>query len=151
MAAEAAAAAGGDAGGMGGALKMGSKIFNFAGSLLEGYASQEAHKFNAEMAERNADLVRQQALIEVGRIRRQSVKDLGQMRANYGAQGVTASGSVLDAIADAATQYELDAQLTKWQGDVMAANFEAQASAEKAAGRFAMAGGVLEGVGGLLG
>lgn len=142
---------GGSGGGGGGGLQAAGKIFDFAGSILEGYASKKAHDFNAEMATRNAGLVRQQALIEVDRIRRSSVKEIGSMRANYGAQGVTASGSVLDSIMDSATQFELDAQLTKWQGDVTAAGLEAQASAEKAAGQYAMVGGVLNGIGGLLG
>lgn len=150
--AEGGGGSGGASGGSGGGVAAGAgKVFNFAGTVLGGYASMEAHKFNAEMAEANAGLVRAQALNEVARIRRTAKKDLGDMRATYGANGVTASGSVLDAMADAATQYELDAQLANWQGEVAAVGYINQARMEKAAGRSAMIGAGLEGLGGLLG
>lgn len=138
-------------GGTGGMAISPGKLFNFAGDVFNAYASSEAHEFNAQVAGINADMVRQQALIEVSRIRRQSVKDIGSMRANYGAQGVTASGSVLDAIADAATNYELDAQLTKWQGEVAAVSYQNQQSMERTASRGALVGGGLGALGGLLG
>lgn len=149
MAAEAAAGASG--GGMGGMLDMGGKIFDFAGTIFEAYASAEAHEFNAAVATQNAQLVRQSALAEVARLRRQTTKDLGNMRANYGAAGVTASGSVLDAMMDAATQHELDIQMTRWQGEVQAIGFENQARLESSAASNAKIGGWLSAAGGLLG
>lgn len=155
MAAEAAAsgASGASGGGMGGGgmLEMGGKFFDFAGTMFEAYASAQAHEFNATVATQNAALVRQSALAEVARMRRQTTKDLGSMRASYGAAGVTASGSVLDAMMDAATQHELDIQTTRWQAEVAAVGFENQARLSDSAAKGAMIGGALGALGGLLG
>lgn len=101
--------------------------FSILGSYSKSRAQARAARFNAKIAERNAVLTRQQSAEQEMRFRRTSRRRRGARSAARGASGITATGSVLEAMADAAAEEELDALTIKYQGEQQAKSFEMQA------------------------
>jgi hypothetical protein len=123
-----------------------------AGILQQGLAEEKASEYNAKNAENNAKLAREQGYEEERRQRIQSRKQLGDMRASYGASGVTMEGSAMDVLGESAAMAELDAQTIRQAGEAKAAAFESDARYErfkghqaKTASRFAATTTILKG------
>lgn len=113
------------------ALAVGSMAFNAISSIGEGDAEYEAQQFNQRVAGIQAGQIRQQATEEARRQRVQSQKQLGSMKASYGASGVVSSeGSALDVLQESAANAELDNLMIKHQGEMRARSTELE-------GRFA--------------
>lgn len=112
-------------------LMAGSGMVSAIGNIMAGNAEADAMKANANTARRNAEIVRKQANEDERRFRIGSAKQIGDMRANYAASGVsTADGSALDVLADSAATAELDALTIKHQGELKAMGFEEDARAD---------------------
>lgn len=96
-----------------------------------GKAQAAADNYNAELAERDAVISRQNAAFEEQRFRRMSRKRLGEMTAGFGASGFTIGGSALVAIADSAAQEELDALTIRYQGELKAVGYGESAALDR--------------------
>lgn len=86
------------------------------GTLNQGKSDKYAGEYNAQVAQQNAAYTLQQSAEEERRSRVLSGKAIGDIRANYGASGVTSDGSVLDVLEESAANAELDALTIRAEG-----------------------------------
>jgi hypothetical protein len=125
-----------------GGLAVGSVAAGIAGTAFgmysshqQGKAMQAQHNYqahiarnNALIAERNAAEERQAGLEDSRRIRLNTIALMGQQQVAMAANGIDISqGTPLDLLADTATKGELDAQMSVYQAERRALNFETQA------------------------
>ena len=122
-----------------------SAITQAAGGIGGGIAGMQAGSYNAAVAEREAELARQTAAIEADRVRRAGRKLVGTQRVAAAASGVDVSGgSPLLVMLDTIRQTAEDASLATWKGEVKATGLEAEARAQRRAGRQALIGGLFK-------
>lgn len=111
-------------------------------SAISGGQSQKAMaQYNAQVAENQATADRQAAAQQETMQRRKSAQLLSAQQAAIGASGATVEGAPLLAMADAASQAELDAQTIRWQGEVGAARAQSQANLDRMQGDAALRAG----------
>lgn len=79
------------------------------GSVQQGKAAEEAGRAQRNINERNAIQIENQGKEEEKLLRKNSRRQLGEMRTDYGASGVTLEGSPLDWMVDSAMAAERDA------------------------------------------
>ena len=91
-------------------------FFSAYGQLIQGEAERDASYLNARQAEQNAVISLEQSAEEERRLRVQGQKVLGDMRASYGASGVTMEGSPMEVLKASAGAIELDALNIRTQG-----------------------------------
>lgn len=127
-----------------------SGIAKAAGSVAEGNAARNAGEFNAQIAENNARLSRQQAAEDERVFRVSSRKELGSIRSGYAAGGITSEGSAQDVLEESAANAELDALKIKHGGEVRAKGFEADAELSRAKGEAAQTSATFSAAGSLL-
>lgn len=97
------------------------------GSIQQGNAAANASKYNARVAEQNANMSLEQSR-EQSRLRRvEARKVIGASRAAYGASGVVMEGSPLDALEESIYTSEMEAMNAEYQGQVEATNYRNQA------------------------
>lgn len=114
-------------------------------AIKQGQAAKAAAKYNAQIAEQNADLARQEAADQAVQQRRENYLRLGAIRAAQGHSGGTGdSGSVLDVLGDAAAQGELERQDIVYRGELKARGFTNTATLEEFSGRNAQTAGYLK-------
>lgn len=98
------------------------------GQIQKANADAAAAKYNSDLDLQNAQLAREQGAQDELKTRVMGRKVLGDMRADYGASGVTAtSGSALDVLQESAANAEMDALNVKHRADITAAGYEADA------------------------
>lgn len=107
------------------------------GAVNQGNAAAGAAKYNATMAKANASAARYQAAEEEKRLRVASRKQIGAMRAAYGASGVAMTGSPLDVLEESAYTAELDALNIRHAGELRALGLNAEAKLQGYYGRAA--------------
>lgn len=110
------------------------------GSIVQGQAASDAAGFNAQVAEQNATMTRQQGAEDERRFRVSAKKHLGDMRANYGASGIQLDGSALAILEESAATAELDALTIKHGANVRARAYEQEADLARYSGRQAKIG-----------
>lgn len=117
------------------------------GGLLSAYAAQENAKaqrdadfFNAGIAEQEAVVSRRQAEQSAELNRRDGVKTIGSMRANFGASGLT-GGNEFDVLEESAGRAELDRQTILYQGELKARGYQNTATLDRFSGRNAIVQG----------
>lgn len=133
------------------ALAVGGTLFNAIGSIGEGDAEYEAQQFNQRVANIQAGQIRQQTSEEARRQRVQSQKQLGNIKASYGASGIVSSeGSALDVLQESAANAELDNLMIKHQGEMRARSTEAEGYFAGMRGASAKSRGQMGAVGALL-
>lgn len=120
------------------------------GQLKQAGAQSAAGEYNAKIAEQQAGLARQQSVEEERKFRIQSQKQLGSMRAGYGASGVTLEGSPLDVLAESAKTAEFDALTIRQGGKVKEQQYMAEARLQRKAGQSAFSGALIGAAGSLL-
>ncbi len=135
---------------MGPILQGAGGMIQMAGEVHEGQAAENAAKYNASVAEHNANLSIHQSAEEERRQRVMAKRQLGDMRASYGASGVQLDGSALDVLEDSAANAELDALTIRHGGQVKASNFLNEASLERFKGRMMKEQAYLKATGTLL-
>lgn len=86
------------------------------GALQEAGARSQAAEYNAEVAARNALAVREQTRSTIIDKTVETRRQLGQLRAAYGANGMMFSGSALDVLEDSATEASYDVAKMKYVG-----------------------------------
>jgi hypothetical protein len=96
--------------------------------------AQQAGEYNAQVAEQNAALARQQAFEEARRTRIQGRKVIGDMAANYGHSGIGIQGSALDVLMESTANVELDALTKEHSGFTKASMFEGEAEMDRSMG-----------------
>jgi hypothetical protein len=110
-------------------------------SYQQGQQAEKAGKYNAQVAENQAIMVRQAAGVREEQHRARVRALAGQQRAGVGASGVEEAGSPLLVMADTLQQAELDAQRIRYGGEVSATGYESQARLQRyQGGQYATAG-----------
>jgi len=121
------------------------------GQIQQGRAARAAAEYQSKVAQNNAIAAQRKAAEDERRFRVQTSRQLGTMRAAYGASGVTLEGSPLDVIDDSTFTAELDA-LTIRGGGLQESNaFLAESRLSRFQGRAAERGSRLSAAGTLLG
>lgn len=110
------------------------------GATQTAAAEKNAHLFNARLQEINALAAHDQATADVARFRRTAAKELGSMRAAFGAN----TGDALSVLADTEQQMALDEATLKYRGDVRVLGHTDSARLERQAAKNAEAGGFLK-------
>lgn len=119
-------------------------LVSAVGSMAAGAAQANAANAQASAYQRQAQAERIQAAYNADRQRDKSIKLLSSQRASYLAAGVSvSSGSPLDIIADTTRETEMDVAAIKFNGEIKAQNFEAQAAAMRAKADAAEQGGMI--------
>ena len=103
-----------------------SGLFSIASGIAGGSAAEqsgkagaEAHEYNYNIQERNAERAREAATADIIGLKRTEYKTVGAQRAGYGAAGVSStSGSALDVLAESTSMAVLDQQRRRYQGDI---------------------------------
>lgn len=106
------------------------------GAIKQGRAASAAAKYNSQVAEQNAAASRQAAAVDEARQRQLNFRNLGQMRANAAATGISMD-SFADVFQASAEQAELDAQLIKYDGEMRARGYSIDSDLETARGKSA--------------
>lgn len=133
-------------------IMIGGSLLGSYGAYQEGEAKGEAHDYNAQVARENAQLALEQGAEEERRVRVQGRKVVGEMRASYGASGVSStSGSAVDALADSAAMAEMDALTVRRNAEIKSYQFNQQAGMEDRAARASRTGGKISAASTLLG
>lgn len=91
-----------------------SGVISAIGAIRSGQATAASAKFNQNIADQNAEIARQQGVVDEMNMRRKQVQALGAIKAATGASGVTMEGSPLDILESSTYQAEMDAQRVKY-------------------------------------
>lgn len=138
------------------AMSVAGGVVGAAGASQAASAAATAGNYNAAVleqqaaaAERNREVARRQAELEISdqRVKHRALQ--GQIRAAYGTSGFAIDGRPLDVLANTAAEQELDIDKIYYKGDLQAAaetdkanSFRAQATlARMGAGQALTAGG----------
>jgi hypothetical protein len=114
------------------------------GAIQQGQAAKAAAKFNSTIADQNATLARQEAIVAADQQRRENYIRLGAIRAAQGKAGGTAeSGSVLDVIGDTVAQGELVKQRIIYAGEIKAQGYQSTSMLDTMQGKQAEKAGYL--------
>lgn len=122
-----------------------------AGQLMQADAESQAYRYNAKMAAQQGDIERQQAAAREEAQRRQADRVLGSQRAALAQSGGGMGGSALGVMKQSAAEAELDALMIRYEGDIRARGFDAQAEQERFAARNAKKAGYWQAAGTILG
>lgn len=99
------------------------------GSLIQGESQAQSSEYNAAIARQNAVIAQQQGEAASQAQQRDSARQIGRMKAAYGASGVQLdSGSPLDVLADSAAMATLDNLTVKYNYALKAAGLQSQAA-----------------------
>lgn len=109
----------------------------------QGQAQQKAAKYNAKVAQNQAEMARNAAAVREQQHRENVRRLSATQRANAGMSGVTTEGSPLLVMADTLEQAELDAQRIRYGGEVSATGFESQARLSRFQGDQASRAGMI--------
>lgn len=97
-----------------------SGVVSAAGAMSAGKAQANAANYEAQLADRNAKIARNQAEAEQEDQRRENIRQRGAIRAAYGASGIEMAGSPLDVLSDTALEQELDVARIGYRGELKA-------------------------------
>ena len=122
-----------------------------AGTAYAAVSASNAAKYNAQVEENQADYARQAAQAQAEAHQRDVSRQLGQIRANYGASGVDIEGSPLDVLGESARMGELDRLTILNQGENQAIGLQNSARLDRYQATTKLVGGGLSATGTLLG
>lgn len=94
-------------------------------------AQEQASLYNAQLAERNATVARQQAQAEAAQHDRESRLRISQAVAQAGGQGLDLTGTVLDLVVDSTAQAERDRQTILYKGELRAMGYDSEAALDR--------------------
>lgn len=112
-------------------------------ALQQGKAAKAAAEYNASLAAQNAEAARDQTILQVRQADRESYLRLGAVRAAQGASGGKEAGSVLDVIADTASQNEVQRQDIVYRGALAQRGYTNTAALDRFSGDTAQTGSYL--------
>ena len=119
-------------------------------SMAQADAQEDAARYNAAVAENDANAAAQQSQYEAQRIRDRNRRILASQRANQAKSGLALTGSFSDVQLDSAIQGEMDALAAIYTGQINAGSAEARAQLSRMEGRAAKRAGYLGAGGSLL-
>lgn len=129
-----------------------------AGAMQQAEAEAQAHEYNAAVAVRNQEIIRQQTKRAKQDQTLQNQRELHAIKAKYAANGIPLTGSALDVMADTAREQELDKQRIQYKGKLLILeqkdeyNMETMAAGTaRTAGRISAAASILNGLTGAVG
>lgn len=106
------------------------------GNYLSGQAQSEAYDYQAQVAENNVQVAKQQGAYDASRMMVMASKKIGSQEAGFAASGVSLqSGSAMAVLASSAATAELDRQNILHGADIKAVNFANQASIDRIAAK----------------
>lgn len=114
------------------------------GQLQGGSAAKQAAEFNEKINRQNAELALVEARDNARIVDRQNYLLRGSIVAAQGASGGKQQGSVLDVIADAAAQGELEKQMILYRGQLKARGYTNTAELDQMSGNSAQSGSYLK-------
>ena len=123
---------------------MGS-IVQGLGDILGGQAAKKEADFNAKLLERQAERTVATSKINAGEFSRREGRKVATSRANTGGSGVTQSGSVLDAAADAESEIAFQTAKIIAGGQADAQSLENQAQLTRFSGKQRRKAGIIKG------
>lgn len=129
---------------------IGSMVVGVLGTFMSARAQSNAARYNAQVAENQATLATQAASENERRQRVLDKKNLGAIRAAYGASGITLDGSPQDVIEESAMNAELNALTIRHGGAVTALGYQNSARLDRYRAGSAMAEGGITAAGQLL-
>lgn len=109
-----------------------SGVVGVIGKLTEGSANSAADRFNAGVADQNAQIAAEQGRQQLAQQQTDAYRKLGAIKAGFGASGVTTDGSPLDVLADSYTQAENDANTIVFNSKIRQAGFQNTAALDTA-------------------
>lgn len=137
---------------MAAAIPIISAVVTAYAAVRAGQAQSAQYKYKAAVDQQNADAANQQGLAAQAAQRKDAMRKLGLMQANYGASGVDQStGSPLDVFSDAVGQSTLDNLNVKYNYQLKALGYQNSAGLDSAASSDASTSGYLSAAGSLLG
>lgn len=113
------------------------------GAYQQGQSQAAAAEYNAQVSDRNAKLARSQSESESTDAARAQRRQMGTMRAAYGAAGVGLAGSPLDVIEDTALEQQTDIRRIGYAGELKAIGQEEKAALYRAEGENAKTAGTI--------
>lgn len=117
-------------------------IASVGGQVIGAISSKNQADYEADVANTNAKISRQQAAAEAARTRRDTQRRLSASRTAIAASGVTLEGSPLDLLQDQAMIGHEDAALQEYGGEARAAGFRGEAAAARSRGTASLLGGL---------
>ncbi len=115
-----------------------STVVSVVGALRQGKSEQASHNYNADLADRDAKIVRQQAIGESERISRENYLRRGKIIAAIGGAGIKQEGSAIDVLGDVVSQGELDKQNAIYAGELRSLGYTDTAYLERRRGEEAV-------------
>lgn len=102
------------------------------GAKAAGAGQVQQAQADAAASDYNARITRQEAAAEESRRRRESARQLGQIRSGRAKSGVTMEGTPLMVLEESAELAEIDALSARWSGDASAKLDEQRARSARA-------------------
>lgn len=122
------------------------------GAIVGGIQGMQSANYNAKLAERNAEISQRQGELEADRLDRDGRRQRGAITAAYGANNIVGGeGSPLDVLENSFTIAEGDKQLAMYNADIKAYGYNAEAAAQKQAGKTALTKGLFSAAGTAIG
>jgi hypothetical protein len=132
-----------------GAFSIAQGVTGAISAIMGAQARSAQAQYNAEIAKRNEQLALQSTASQIEDKQREQRRQIGSIRAAYGASGLELAGSPLDVLEDTATEQQYDLAKVEHTGRMKALGykdqqnqFEAQASNELAAAPIAALGSI---------
>ena len=133
-------------------ITIGLAVVSVMGSVMGGIQGMQSANYNAKLASRNAEISKRQGELEAERLDRDGRRQRGAISAAYGANNIVGGeGSPLDVLENSFTIAELDKQNAKYNADIKAYGYNAEAAAQKQAGKTALTKGLFSAAGSALG
>lgn len=132
------------------AASVASGVVGAMGAMQQGKAQSQAATYQAQVADRNAKIARQQADVEQEDQRRENLRQRGAIRAAYGGSGIEMAGSPLDVLEDTAMEQELDVERIGYRGTLRALGENDKANLARAEAENAKSAGAIGAVGSIL-
>lgn len=130
---------------------IGGTAVQAVGQIQAGRDAQQAANYNAKVLEQNAKQTVLNANTEATMRKRQLMKERSSAVAAYGASGVQINnGSPMAVLSDLATEAELDAALTRYQGEQQAKGLNSEAAMQRREGKIAKRNAITGAMGTLL-
>jgi len=121
-------------------------VLSVAGLVTSAMGAGQQYDATADAAQYNAAVERNKAAAEEDRRRRESARQLGQIRAGRAKSGVTMEGTPLMVLAESAEMAELDALNARWSGETTARLDEQRAASARKAKPYAVGSSLLAGI-----
>lgn len=125
------------------------------GAMQQAEAQRKSANYNIAVAERNQQIAINQAAADAGDAEMENRRQLGAIRAAYGASGLALEGTPLDVLEATAIEQQLNVEKIRYKGRIGALDegdrieqFKLQRDAASAGAAFGVAGSLLKGLGG---